>query len=217
MQMYISAFYYANYYSLNFSKMNKNNIDIKQIRENQRLTQTEFSKILQVSRSTITKIEGKEIELSKKMIEKLKVCFPFEFDKTDSNIKHKSMNIDDLSKIQKYYWDNYVGLSSVYNRLKIICLAIKNIDNNFFDTEKLIELNNIEKAITILSKVVFHHGSISEEFSIKTAVTLSNAENLLDNYLSLLSDKLPIKINNFNDLLLSDLSNIIDDFENPPF
>jgi transcriptional regulator with XRE-family HTH domain len=58
--------------------MNKNNIDLKQIRENQRLTQTEFSKILGVSRSTITKIEGGEVKLSKKMIEKLQNSFPKE-------------------------------------------------------------------------------------------------------------------------------------------
>jgi transcriptional regulator with XRE-family HTH domain len=58
--------------------MDKKNIDIKQIRENQRLTQTEFSKILGVSRSTIVKIEGGEIQLSKKMIEKLQNSFPKE-------------------------------------------------------------------------------------------------------------------------------------------
>lgn len=58
--------------------MDKINIDIKQIRENQRLTQTEFSKILGVSRSTIVKIEGGEVKLSKKMIEKLKNSFPKE-------------------------------------------------------------------------------------------------------------------------------------------
>jgi DNA-binding XRE family transcriptional regulator len=197
--------------------MDKKNINIKQIRENQRLTQTEFSKILDVSRSIIVKIESGEVELSKKMLAKLKVCFPFEFDKTESNTKYKSLNVDDLSNMQRYYWDNFIGLSKVYNRLKIICLAIKNIDNNFFDAEKLIELNKIEKAINILSKVVFHHGSISEEFSFKTAITLSNSEDLLDTYLTELSNKLTIKINNFDDLLLSDLTNIVDDFEIPPF
>lgn len=68
--------------------MNKKTIDIKQIRENQRLTQTEFSEILGVSRSTIVKIESGEVELSKKMIEKLQNSFPKEmgisFD--DSNL-----------------------------------------------------------------------------------------------------------------------------------
>lgn len=58
--------------------MDKINIDIKQIRENQRLTQTEFSKILGVSRSTIVKIEGGEVKLSKKMTLKLEEAFPKE-------------------------------------------------------------------------------------------------------------------------------------------
>jgi DNA-binding XRE family transcriptional regulator len=68
--------------------MDKIDIDIKQVRENQRLTQTEFSKILGVSRSTIVKIEGGEVKLSKKMIEKLKNSFPIELKVSydDSNI-----------------------------------------------------------------------------------------------------------------------------------
>lgn len=56
--------------------MNKINIDIKQIRENQRLTQSEFAEILGVSRSTITKIEGGEVQLSKSMLKKLEINFP---------------------------------------------------------------------------------------------------------------------------------------------
>lgn len=56
--------------------MNKKEIDLKKIRENQRLTQSEFGKILGVSRSTITKIEGGEVKLSKKMIQKLENSFP---------------------------------------------------------------------------------------------------------------------------------------------
>ena len=52
--------------------MNKNNIDLKQIRKNQGLTQDEFSDILKVSRSTITKIEGGSLKLSKNMITKLR-------------------------------------------------------------------------------------------------------------------------------------------------
>lgn len=68
--------------------MDKKNVDIKQIRENQKLTQTEFSKILEVSRSTIVKIEGGEVKLSKKMIEKLQNSFPKEMGVPydDSNI-----------------------------------------------------------------------------------------------------------------------------------
>jgi transcriptional regulator with XRE-family HTH domain len=58
--------------------MDKINVDLKQIRENQRLTQTEFSKILGVSRSTIVKIESGEVKLSNKMIEKLQNSFPKE-------------------------------------------------------------------------------------------------------------------------------------------
>lgn len=195
--------------------MNKINIDLKQIRENQRLTQSEFSDILGVSRSTITKIEGGEVKLSKKMIEKLRISFPFEFDKTDSNVKYKSFNVDDLSTIQKYYWDNWAGLTTLQNRLKTICLAIKSIDNDYFDIEKVNELKKIEKAISILSKVVFHHGNISEEFSFKTSLTLENSEKLVDFYLTELLNKLNIRINTFDDLLLSDLSNIVDDLDFP--
>jgi DNA-binding XRE family transcriptional regulator len=195
--------------------MDKINIDIKQIRENQRLTQTEFSKILGVSRSTIVKVEGGEVNLSKKMIEKLRTCFPFEFDKTSGNTKYKSLNVDEMSDIQKYYWTNFIELSSVYSRLKTICLSIKNIDNEYFTPEKVHELNKIEKAITILSAVVFHHGGISEEFSFKTEITLSNSQKLIDFYLDELLKKLTVRINHFEDLLLPDLSNISDDFEFP--
>lgn len=195
--------------------MNKINIDIKQIRENQRLTQSEFSDILGVSRSTITKIEGGEVKLSKKMIEKLRISFPFEFDKTSSNTKYKSLNVDEMSDIQKYYWTNFIELSNIYSRLKTICLSIKNIDNEYFTLEKVNELNKIEKAITALSAVVFHHGGISEEFSFKTEITLTNSEKLMDFYLDELLNKLTIKINHFEDLLLPDLSNISSNFEFP--
>ena len=58
--------------------MSKININLKQIRENQRLTQSEFGNILGVSRSTITKIEAGEVKLSKKMILKLQNSFPKE-------------------------------------------------------------------------------------------------------------------------------------------
>jgi DNA-binding XRE family transcriptional regulator len=78
--------------------MDKNNIDLKQIRENQRLTQTEFSKILDVSRSTIVKIEGGEVKLSKKMIEKLQNSFPKEMGMPydDSNLITGNENDSDV-------------------------------------------------------------------------------------------------------------------------
>lgn len=78
--------------------MNKKNIDLKQIRENQRLTQSEFSKILGVSRSTITKIEGGEVKLSKKMIEKLEISFPKEMGipYDDSNLITGNENDSDV-------------------------------------------------------------------------------------------------------------------------
>jgi transcriptional regulator with XRE-family HTH domain len=195
--------------------MNKINIDLKQIRENQRLTQSEFSDILGVSRSTITKIEGGDVKLSKKMIEKLRASFPFEFDKSYSNVKNKSFNVDDLSKTQKHYWDDLMTLTTLQNKLMIVCLAIKNINNNYFDIEKVNELKKIETSISILYKVVFQHGYISEDFSFKISSIVSNSEGLLISYLSELSNQLKIKINNFDDLLLSDLSNIADDLSFP--
>ncbi|SHL81395.1 helix-turn-helix domain-containing protein [Flavobacterium chilense] len=58
--------------------MDKKDVNLKQIRESQRLTQSEFGEILGVSRSTITKIEAGEVKLSKKMILKLQNSFPKE-------------------------------------------------------------------------------------------------------------------------------------------
>jgi transcriptional regulator with XRE-family HTH domain len=93
--------------------MDKINIDIKQIRENQRLTQTEFSEILGVSRSTIVKIEGGEVKLSKKMIEKLQNSFP----------KELGLPYDDSSFIMGIDNDSDVLLSIISTNLGCIDMA----------------------------------------------------------------------------------------------
>lgn len=59
--------------------MSKNKIDLKKLRKNQRLTQGELCDILGVSRSIITKVEGNQTPLSKRMIQKLEEAFPGEF------------------------------------------------------------------------------------------------------------------------------------------
>lgn len=43
------------------------NFDLKDFRKQNKITQTALAKILGISRSTITKIEGKEIKLSVKV------------------------------------------------------------------------------------------------------------------------------------------------------
>lgn len=58
--------------------MTTEKLDIKQLRENKNLTQSELAEKLGVSRSIIAKIESKEIDISKKIMEKLINSFPEE-------------------------------------------------------------------------------------------------------------------------------------------
>lgn len=109
--------------------MDKKNIDLKQIRENQRLTQTEFSEILEVSRSTITKIEGGEVKLSKKMIEKLQNAFPKEMGVPydDSNIIGNENESDILITIIS------TNLGSIDIAKQLIKIIVDDSQNTFDD------------------------------------------------------------------------------------
>lgn len=131
--------------------MSKINTNIKQIRENQRLTQSEFSDILGVSRSTITKIEGGMIELSKKMLLKLQNSFPKEFNlpyddsnmigndnESDIIISVISANLGRIEQVKEVIKAMSLNTDYSYNETKFLnrfLLSSKRLD---FDANYLI-------------------------------------------------------------------------------
>ena len=173
--------------------MNKNNIDLKQIRKNQRLTQEEFSDILDVSRSIITKIEGGKIELSKKMVKKLKKNFPNEFGlpilepNLIGNLEHSDILISiisvDLISIEhtKHIIKKMCITSNLpYNRQKLTHFLNKCERLNFND--ELIKYENSDK---------YSHKVISDFFKISKECLNGIYEDLfyLSRFIYFQSDK----------------------------
>lgn len=160
--MYKAYFYYANNYSLNYAKMNKNKVDIKQIRENQRLTQTEFAEILGVSRSTIVKVESGEVSLSKKMVAKLQNQFP----------KEMGVSFDNSNLISGLENDSDVLITIISTNLGSIDIAKKIISIMVSESNYTFDENKHLRNFVLISKSVdfdtfentFNNKSIKYEY-----------------------------------------------------
>ena len=142
--------------------MNKNKVDIKQIRENQRLTQTEFAEILGVSRSTIVKVESGEVSLSKKMVAKLQNQFP----------KEMGVSFDNSNLISGLENDSDVLITIISTNLGSIDIAKKIISIMVSESNYTFDENKHLRNFVLISKSVdfdtfentFNNKSIKYEY-----------------------------------------------------
>jgi len=95
-------------------------LNIKQLRENKKLTQLEFATILGVSRSVIAKIESDELDISKRMFEKLIKTFPDEIPNYKNIYKYAHLNTHQITHQNFNNENNYsidgVDLNYYYNQ-----------------------------------------------------------------------------------------------------
>lgn len=138
--------------------MSKINIDLKQLRESQRLTQKEFCEILDVSRSTITKIEAGDVKLSKKMLLKLKNSFPKEFglpydksnligndNESDILITVISTNLGRIEQVKEVIKAMSLNTEYSYNETKFLKRFLSTSKRLDFDNKYLVYQNNFVK------------------------------------------------------------------------
>ena len=121
--------------------------DIRQLRENKKLTQVELAEILGVSRSIIAKMESKELEISHKMRSKICERFPEEcidvyFNPQNTHL-NRPINIHPIDKKlhgetnYSYYYLQYLEYEKMQSWLwKIVTLLLKETERKFTSEEK---------------------------------------------------------------------------------
>ncbi|OAE94005.1 helix-turn-helix domain-containing protein [Flavobacterium psychrophilum] len=181
--------------------MNKFNLEFKQIRESQKLTQKEFSKKLGISISIVAKIETGSIDISKKIAEKVVFLYPNlsnelkKYINSDSVFTKKDKNIivsneSNLFSLVNSFAENNPVIEYYLQKIEDLKMMSKVFKNNDFADKIDIVLNSYQsvgindiyaKLIQMYADVEITKNTIKDNAIIEK---INNLEVNKDDYLN---------------------------------
>ncbi|MGV0977842.1 helix-turn-helix domain-containing protein [Empedobacter falsenii] len=194
----------------------KSNINLfKQIRDNHKLTQTAFANKLNVSRSSIAKIESGELEISKKIIQKLYNNFPNDIEIISQIYKDSTIQNSDLIKIEIL---DLKEKEQIYNSIKSLW---ESIDNLYYSIMFLIDLkediisksqygfiSNVNNRYQDEKNIFLNNQFPSFEREYKEPYTIKNIKDLSLDELILYFEELSKNNELFSNIFYKNFSNI---------